>query len=65
MVAKTVHKFDSFEDSERADRAFYAALTPQQRLDLLLEIIAREREGLGEAGERCARVCRVVKLPRR
>jgi hypothetical protein len=57
--------FDSHEAAEAADRAYYAALTPQERLDLLLELIRREREALGEAGRRLARVCRVAQLGER
>ncbi len=57
-----IHKFASFADADRAEKDYYASLTPQQRLDLLLELVARNREHLGEAGERCARVYRVTQL---
>lgn len=56
--------FQSFAEAEDAERRYYASLTPQERLDLQLEIIARHREALGQTDERLERVCRVVKLER-
>ena len=57
-----VRTFSSFREAEEADAAFYASLTPEERLDLLLEIIARHRESIGETAERFERVYRVVEL---
>jgi hypothetical protein len=54
--------FSSFREAEQSDTAFYASLSPQERLDLLLEIVARHRESFGEAAERFERVYRVVEL---
>ena len=54
--------FSSFEEAEEADSAFYASLTPQERLDLLLDLIARHRESTGETAERFERVYRVIEL---
>ena len=54
--------FHSFAEAEEAERRYYASLTPQQRLDLQLEIIARHREALGQTDERLERVYRVVPL---
>jgi hypothetical protein len=54
--------FRSFEDAEKADLEAMAALTPQERVDLLLELVARYRESLGEAAERFERVHRVIEL---
>jgi hypothetical protein len=62
---KTVVKFNSFADAQRADRRYYLSLTPQQRLDILLELVARHRDTHDNAAEGLARVCRVVKRPRR
>ena len=56
--------FGSFQEAEEADRAFYAAMTPQQRLDLLLDLVAAERESLDETEQRFERVYRVVELSR-
>ena len=52
--------FSSSQEAEEADTDYYASLTPQQRVDLLLDIIARHRESLGETAERFERVYRVV-----
>jgi hypothetical protein len=67
MVARMKHvaKFDSHDESDRANRAFYRSLSPQQRLDMLLTLIQRNVEASGEAVKGLARVCRVVELPRR
>ena len=54
--------FSSFREAEEADSAFYASLSPQERLDLLLEMIARHQEFIGEATERLERVYRVTEL---
>jgi hypothetical protein len=54
--------FDSFEAADRADDQFYAELTPQQRLDILLELSERHRGALGEAANRFERVHRIVEL---
>ena len=57
--------FSSFREAEQADRAFYASLSPQERLDLLLDLVARQRESMGEAAQRLERVYRVVELSQR
>ena len=59
---KTVRVFGSFEEADRADLEYYASLTPQQRVNLLLDMVAAYKESLGEAGQRFERVYRVVKL---
>jgi hypothetical protein len=61
---RTVRTFDSFEAADRADADQYAALSPAERVDILLDLIARYRESLGEAAERFERVHRVVELSR-
>ena len=60
-----LQRFDSFAEAENAERAHYASLTPQERLDLLLELMARWRESLDEAAEGFERIYRVTELPRR
>lgn len=39
VVDRTVSVFEGFDEAERADAAYYASLTPQQRVDLLLDMI--------------------------
>jgi hypothetical protein len=57
--------FSNFREAEEADRALYASLSPQERLDILLELVGRQRESMGETAERLERVYRVVELSRR
>ena len=61
-MEKLLKVFNSFEEAEQADDAYYASLTPQQRVDLLLDLIAAHRESLGETASRFERVYRVVEL---
>ena len=60
-MEKVVQKFSSHEASDAADRAYYRSLTPEQRLDILLTLIARGKAPY-ERGQPIARVCRIVKL---
>jgi hypothetical protein len=64
-MEKVVAVFGSFEEAERAEDEFYASLTPSERLDLLLDLITRYRESLGEAAEGFARVHRIIELSQR
>jgi hypothetical protein len=59
-MEQSVQVFASHAVAEEAERAYYRSLTPQQRLDLLLELMARHREMQGEPGQGLARVSRVV-----
>lgn len=59
---KVLRAFHSFDEADRADEQYYAALTPQERVEILLDLIAKHRESLGEAAERFERVYRVVEL---
>ena len=61
-MERIAHVFVSFEDADGADDAFYANLSPDARLDLLLELVERHRSSLGEAADRLERVHRVVEL---
>jgi hypothetical protein len=61
---RRVQVFRSFDEAERAELDFYASLTPQQRVDLLLELVAAWRESLGGAADGFARVQRVAELSR-
>jgi hypothetical protein len=62
FMERVVRVFTTFEDAERADEAYYASLTPQQRIEILLELVARHRESLGESPSRFERVHRVTEL---
>ena len=64
-VDRVVQIFRSFEDADRADDEFYASLKPQERLDMLLELIEQHRGALGEAADRFERVHCITELSQR
>ncbi len=61
-MERVAQVFHSFEEAERADDEYYAKLSPQERLDILLELIDQHRSSLGEPEERFERVYRIAKL---
>ena len=61
LVERVVRKFDSHQEADAADRAYYRSLTPQQRLEILFELVRRYREEHG-CSERLERVYRIVEL---
>ncbi len=54
--------YSSFEEEEKATREYYLSLTPQERLDILLELIEQSRDPNDEASQRFERVYRVTQL---
>lgn len=54
--------FRSFEEADRADDQFYADLTPEARMEILLELVEQYRSDLGQAASRLERVHRIVEL---
>ena len=58
IVQKTVRKFDSLAEAEKADRAFYKNLSGNERLQILVELLNHAPE------QRLERVSRITKLPR-
>jgi hypothetical protein len=64
-VERVVQLFRRFEDADSADDRFYASLTQQERLDMLLELVERHRSALGEAAERFERVHCIAELSTR
>lgn len=62
-MEKVVRVFRSHQEADEADREYFRNLTPQQRLDIFLEVLWRGRNG-DEAAERLERVYRVVELSR-
>jgi hypothetical protein len=61
-MREPIRIFDSFEAADRADDEYYASLTPKERLDILLDLIASYQELLGDTAKRLERVHRVVEL---
>jgi hypothetical protein len=58
-----MHKFSTFEDAEAADASYYRALTPAERLSIMIDLIYPE--GGDAASTRFERVYRIVKLGER
>lgn len=61
-MEKVARVFDTLQAADAGDRAYYASLTPAERLDVLLDLIVHYRESVGETAERFERVHRVVEL---
>ncbi|MHC4952867.1 MAG: hypothetical protein ACYTGZ_03190 [Planctomycetota bacterium] len=57
--------FPDFAEADAADRAYYAALSPEERLALAFQLAQRHREANGESAAGLARVYRVVERERR
>ncbi len=55
-------KYTSFAEAEQEDREFYATLTPNERLQILLELVRRYQ---GDPPPRLERVYKVVKREQR
>ena len=60
-MEKTAHKFTSFESADAAEIVRYRNMTPQERVDLLLELVAQSQSS-DEAEHRLERVYRIVDL---
>jgi hypothetical protein len=61
-VERTVKVVASFEDADKADARYDAAMSPEERLNILIEL--RDRRHPDAAEQRLARVSRVVELER-
>ncbi len=61
-MEKVIQAFNSFEEADEAEIAYYASLSPNERVNILLGIIAAYRESQGEAANRFERVCRIIDL---
>jgi hypothetical protein len=59
IVQKSVRKFRSFGEADKADREFYRNLSGKERLNILLQLTGHEPE------RRLERVYRIIKLARR
>jgi hypothetical protein len=64
-MERTVAKFTGHAAADRATREYYRSLTPQQRIEILLEPIDQARPNNDASGERLERVYRVVKFSQR
>ena len=59
-MERTFKVFRSFSESEEEDRRFYRSLTPEERMDILLDLINRWQGD--EASKGFERVYRVAQL---
>jgi ABC-type multidrug transport system ATPase subunit len=59
-MEKAVRIFHSFAEAGKADDEYYRSLTPEQRLEILLELVQSQQPD--EAEQRLERVCRIIKL---
>jgi len=60
VVSRQIRTFSSFEDADRAEAEYYASLTPEECLDILLDLVAAHREATG--AHEFVRVGRVISL---
>lgn len=58
-MEKKVRIFSSFEEADEADARDYMAMTPEQRIQIVIEL--RDRRHPDAAKQGLARVCRVIK----
>jgi len=61
-VERTARVFATFKDADEADAREDAAMSPEERLNILIEL--RDRRHPDAADQRLARVYRVVELER-
>ena len=59
-VEKVVRVFKSLEEADQADARADASLTPEQRLQILIELRDRRHPDASKQG--LARVCRITEL---
>jgi hypothetical protein len=59
---KAARKFRSFAEADKVDFEYYHSLTPEQRLDILGELIRRAHPD--KTGQRIQKVCRIINTPR-
>lgn len=57
-------KFQTFREADDATREYYLRLTPQERLQILLQLRAEAHKGTDAASGRLARVYKIAQLKR-
>jgi len=55
-------KFRTFEEADQADRAYYRALSPSERVRIVLELMERSKAFYDDPPQGLERVCRIIKL---
>jgi hypothetical protein len=59
-IEKVVRVFHSFEEAEQADAEADSLLTPEERIQIAIEL--RDRRHPDAAEQRLARVCKITQL---
>ncbi len=59
-MEKEARVFHSFAEADQAEDKYYRSLTPEQRLELLLDLVKAQQPD--ETEPRLERVCRIIKL---
>ena len=63
VMEMVIRQCSSHAHADAADRQYYKSLSPQQRLDILLELVDTQR-GNDESSQRLARVYQITKRHR-
>ena len=61
-MEKVVRIFSSFQEADEFDARFYASLSPEERIQIVIEL--RDRRHPDAAKQGLARVCRITELER-
>jgi hypothetical protein len=64
IMERTIRRFDSLSEADAAEDEYYASLTPEERLNILLDLVEMHRSNQDEAAEGFAKVYRVDELSR-
>jgi hypothetical protein len=59
---RTIRTFTSWREADDAEADYYASLTPTERVNILLELVAQYRSSLGPSGDGFERVYRITRL---
>jgi len=59
-MEKAARVFRSFAEAGKADDEYYRSLSPEQRLEILLDLVKTQQSD--EVEQRLERVCRIIKL---
>jgi hypothetical protein len=60
-MEKAARIFHSFAEAGKADDEYYRSLTPEQRLEILFDLV-KSQQPPDEPEPRLERVCRIIKL---
>ena len=55
----TVRKFSSHEEADKADREYYRSLTPERRVEILLELVESYSNASVRGFKRVYRLCQI------